>query len=165
MCYDGSYIVLHYYLTSVCLQTATKKRPSPTTQPPTNMSQVLLLLQTRHMSSYLITEARATHMPALMGPQLPCPHISPRCLLPLGDAAVQRPQWHVSMPLIFFTCPTITLPTLPHLIPYRNQPIEQLVPLLQRRHSILLTTLINNDNPIFNLPVRRPSDNNPSLPT
>ena len=98
---------------------------------------------------------------------LTCQHLWSRgfhVLLPLVDATVQRPQWYVSMPL-FFTCPITTSPTLPHLIPYRNQPIEQLIPLLQRRHPILLTTLINNDNPILNLSVRRPSDNNPSLPT
>ena len=60
--------------TSVCLQTATKKMAiSNYTASNDHVPSPFIAAKHTHTSPYLITEARATHMPALMEPQLPRP--------------------------------------------------------------------------------------------
>lgn len=159
------YIVQHYYLTSVCLQTAIKKRAiSSYTVSDDHVPSGLIVAKHVHIFVPYYRDSCHSHTSTYGAPASTFPHIRRR-RLPLVEGSHHAP----SVVCIHVThschCPTTTSPTLPNLIPHRNQPIEQLIPLLQRRHPILLATLINNHNPILDLPVCRPPDNNPSLPT
>jgi hypothetical protein len=103
--FGGCIIVQHYYFTSVCLQTAIKRKAiSSYTASDDLISSRLIVAKHAHVFVPYYRGSCHSHASTYGAAASTRPHIRRRCL-PLVDVAVQRPQWYVSMPVISFHLP------------------------------------------------------------